>query len=48
MPKDLTKMSLKEFDLVSDGEDQQAFQWRNGTLEMRVYGVDDRAAEDDD
>ena len=49
MPKDLTKLSLKEFDMVSEGEIEQRMRWNNGHLEMTVrsarYGSH---AEDDD
>ena len=36
MPKDITKLSLKEFDLVSEGEIEQRFRVTNGQLEMTI------------
>lgn len=45
MPKDLTKLSLKEFEAISTGEFDSGVRWNNGTLEMVVtkahYGADD-------
>lgn len=52
MPKDLSKLSLKEFDLVSEGEIEQRMRWSNGHLEMTIksarYGAvgEDEDAED--
>lgn len=43
MPKDLTKLSLKEFDTIQGGDDHR-YQWNNGTLELRIQ----KAGEDDD
>ena len=36
MPKDLTKLSLKEFEAVSNGEFDQRLRWSHGTLELTV------------
>lgn len=36
MPKDLTKLSIREFDALSTGEFDQRTRWNNGTLEMVV------------
>ena len=44
MPKDLTKLSLKEFEAISTGEFDSGTRWSNGTLEMVVtqapHGMD--------
>lgn len=37
MPKDLTKLSLKEFEAVSLGGVDQRMRWTNGTLELKVH-----------
>lgn len=48
MPKDLTKLSLKEFEAVSFGGFEQRTRWNNGTLELTVYqAVSDEGDEDD-
>jgi hypothetical protein len=53
MPKDLTKLSLKEFEAVSNGEFDQRARWNNGTLELtvsqavRYEGDEDDAGYDD-
>ena len=39
MPKDLTKLSLKDLDFASDGELEQRLRWNNGHLELTVRGV---------
>ena len=39
MPKDLTKLSLKDLDIVSDGELEQRMRWNNGRLELTVSAV---------
>lgn len=36
MPKDLTKLSLKELDVISDGAFDERMSWENGTLVMTV------------
>jgi hypothetical protein len=46
MPKDLTKLSLKDLDLASDGELEQRMRWNNGHLELTVRGVG--SPDDDD
>lgn len=43
MPKDLTKLSLKEFDTIQGGDDRR-YQWNNGTLELLIR----QSGEDDD
>lgn len=51
MPKDLTKLSLKEFESLSNGDFDKRTNWRNGTLEMtvsQVRRVDDLDADDYD
>lgn len=48
MPKDLTKLSLKEFDMVSEGEVEQRMRWNNGHLEMSVKSVRYGAVGDDE
>lgn len=51
MPKDLTKLSLKEFESLSNGDFDKRTIWRNGTLEMTVSQarrVDDFDADDHD
>ena len=37
MPKDLTKLSLKEFEAVSLGGVDKRMRWNNGKLELRVH-----------
>jgi hypothetical protein len=49
MPKDLTKLSLKDLDIASDGELEQRLRWNNGHLELTVRGVglpDDEVVDD--
>jgi hypothetical protein len=36
MPKDLTKLSLKEFDIINGGESESRSRWQKGTLELTV------------
>ena len=49
MPKDLTKLSLKEFEAVSGGEFDQRSRWNNGTLELTVFEASlSRDFEDED
>lgn len=36
MPKDLTKLSLKDFEVISDGAFDERMTWENGTLVMTV------------
>lgn len=48
MPKDLTKMSLKEFEAVSGGEFDQRARWSNGTLELTVYKAGAHEGDEDD
>jgi hypothetical protein len=48
MPKDLTKLSLKEFEAVSLGGVDKRMRWNNGTLELRVHqGARHEGDEDD-
>ena len=48
MPKDLTKLSMKEFDTIQGGDDQR-YRWNNGTLELMIgqAGRDDDDDRDD-
>lgn len=39
MPKELTKLSLKDLDIASDGELEQRMRWNNGHLELTVSAV---------
>lgn len=48
MPKDLTKLSLKEFEAVSGGEFDQRSRWNNGTLELTVYAAGVPEGDEDD
>ena len=48
MPKDLTKLSLKELEAVSGGEFDQRTRWVNGTLELTVFEASSTDFEDDD
>ena len=36
MPKDLTKLSLKDFEALANGDIDKRFNWNRGTLEMTV------------
>lgn len=48
MPKDLTKLSLKEFDTIQGGDDHR-YKWNNGSLEVmiRQSGDDDDGIDED-
>lgn len=46
MPKDLTKLSLKDFEAISNGDFDGRMQWNNGTLEMTVSRARPRADSD--
>lgn len=48
MPKDLTKLSLKEFEAVSDGEFNRRTRWNHGTLELTVHQAGRRDSDEDD
>jgi hypothetical protein len=48
MPKDLTKLSLKEFEAVSGGEFDKRARWSKGTLELTVYQAVNRESDEDD
>lgn len=48
MPKDLTKLSLKDFEALANGDFDSRMNWHNGTLEMTVSRARPRAMEDDD
>ena len=48
MPKDLTKLSLKEFEAVSGGDFDKRTRWNNGTLELTVYQAVGRESDEDD
>lgn len=36
MPKDLTKLSLKDFEALANGDVDKRFNWNRGALEMTV------------
>lgn len=36
MPKDLTKLSLKDFEAIANGDFDKRFNWNRGTIEMTV------------
>ncbi|HEY9723901.1 MAG TPA: hypothetical protein V6D47_18010 [Oscillatoriaceae cyanobacterium] len=47
MPKDLTKLSIREFDSLSTGEFDQRTRWHNGTLERVVSQAPSGSEQDD-
>ena len=48
MPKDLSKLSLKEFDLISEGETEQRMRWNKGSLTGNSFRREHREEDDRD
>lgn len=43
MPKDLTKLSLKDFEAIANGDFDSRMHWHHGTLELTVSRARARA-----
>lgn len=48
MPKDLTKLSLKELETVSGTRFDERMRWNSGTLEVTVYASEAYEVDEDD
>jgi hypothetical protein len=48
MPKDLTKMSLKELETVSGTRFDERMRWNSGALELTVFAAEADDFDEDD